>query len=261
MTRNLDPQQLVGSTALDRDGEKLGKIGSVYLSDDTGDPEWMTVKTGMFGHKESFVPLQGAVLRDEDVVAQVPKQKVSDAPQIDADGHLSTDEGDELYRYYGLQQSGRHAQNPGEGAQPAAGAVPGTGRRKAAPGEHAARGENAEVTRSEERLRVGTESVETGHVRLRKYVVTEEQEMKVPVRHEEVRVEREPIERGEPGEARIEEGEQEVTLHAEKPVVNTETVPVEKVRLDKQQVTEEETVHGQVRREEIDVDDDTQRRR
>lgn len=111
------------------------------------------------------------------------------------------------------------------------------------------------MTRSEERLDVGTEQVESGHVRLRKYVVTEEQQVTVPVRHEEVRVETEPITRGD-GKAEIGEAEQDVVLHAEKPVVRKETVPVERARLRTETVTDEQTVSGKVRKEKFEVTDD-----
>ncbi|MDT8912407.1 PRC and DUF2382 domain-containing protein [Amycolatopsis sp. PS_44_ISF1] len=256
MARTLDPEQLIGSTAVDRHGEKLGKIGSVYLSDETGHPEWVTVKTGLFGLKESFVPLGGADLREHEVVTAVAKEKVSDAPRVDADGHLSPEQNDELYRYYGLQQQ---AGPPRAERRDRATAAPAADRRGGRDDRRAGRGDQAEVVRSEERMRVGTEAVPTGRVRLRKYVVTEQQEAKVPLRHEEVRVQREPIENGAPGQGRIEEAEQDVTLYAEKPVVRTETVPVEKIRLNKQQVTEEHTVRGEVRKEQVDVTDDTRR--
>lgn len=117
------------------------------------------------------------------------------------------------------------------------------------------------MTRSEEQLRVGTEQVQTGRARLRKYVVTEQQSVQVPVSREEVRVEREPITDANRGDALtgadISEEEHEVVLHAERPVVDTEAVPVERVRLSTETVTDQETVTGQVRKENIEVDDDT----
>ena len=93
------------------------------------------------------------------------------------------------------------------------------------------------MTRSEERLNVGTRSEEVGRARLRKYVVTENVTETVPVSREEVRVEREPITDANLGNAMsgpaISEEEHEVTLHAERAVVEKEAVPVERVRLDK----------------------------
>jgi uncharacterized protein (TIGR02271 family) len=114
------------------------------------------------------------------------------------------------------------------------------------------------MTRSEEQLRVGTETREAGRARLRKHIVTEQQQVTVPVSREEVTLEREPITEANRGEAYdgpgISEEEHEVTLHAERPVVDTETVAVERVRLGKERVTEQETVGGEVRKEEIELD-------
>jgi uncharacterized protein (TIGR02271 family) len=117
------------------------------------------------------------------------------------------------------------------------------------------------MTRSEERLDVGTRSEEVGRARLRKYVTTENVSETVPVSREEIRVEREPITDANVGNAldgpAISEEEHEVTLHAERPVVEKEAVPVERIRLDKETVTDQERVSADVRKEEIEVDDGT----
>ncbi len=114
------------------------------------------------------------------------------------------------------------------------------------------------MTRSEERLEVGTAKQEVGRARLRKRVITETETRNVPVSHEEVRVEREPITDGNSGQALdgpgISEEEHEVVLNAEKPVVAKEAVPVERVRLDKETVTDEVQVTEDVRKEQIEVD-------
>ncbi|QFU86017.1 DUF2382 domain-containing protein [Amycolatopsis sp. YIM 10] len=307
MTGTMRPQDLIDSPVVDPAGSKIGKVGTVYLSDDTHQPEWVTVKTGLFGHRESFVPLSGADLANDGLHVQVDKEQVTDAPQIEADGHLSPEDSGELYRYYGLpMQRDRANQDQADrqrrGEQAAmGGGMAGTagmagkrgtadkrmadrsdrsamtgkddrsrmagqeGEQAAAGGKHEQReakhrgGE--EMIRSEERFNVGTEEVETGHVRLRKYVVTEEQQVSVPVSHEEVRIEREPITDGEPGGAKIGEAEQDVVLHAEKPVVRKEAVPVERVRLGTEKVTETETVSGELRKEQIEIDDDTKHRK
>jgi uncharacterized protein (TIGR02271 family) len=116
------------------------------------------------------------------------------------------------------------------------------------------------MTRSEEQLRVGTQQVEAGRARLRKYVVTENVTETVPVTREEVRVEREPITDGNMGAAMdgpaISEEEHEVVLTEERPVVEKEAVPVERIRLDKETVTEQQTVSDEVRKEQVEVDGD-----
>jgi len=278
MAKTMQPQELIDSAVVDPAGNKLGKVGNVYLADATHQPEWITVKTGLFGTKESFVPLSGAHTDKDGVHVRVDKDAVSDAPRIDADGHLSPEESAQLYQHYGLPMprtspDGRMGDRTGDrtqGRDPAMGGtgkgMPGkagmadagqgmAGRDKAAAGRGKSEKDDRTMTRSEERLNVGTEQVETGHVRLRKYVVTEEQQVTVPVRHEEVRIEREPIKDGRAG-GEIGEAEQDVVLHAEKPVVRKETVPVERVRLRTETVTDEQTVSGKVRKEQFEVTDD-----
>ncbi|SDY09919.1 conserved domain-containing protein [Amycolatopsis xylanica] len=238
MTRTLRPQELIDSTVVDSHGSKIGKVGTVYLADDTRRPEWVTVRTGLFGHKESFVPLNGAALDNDGLHVNVDKDQVTEAPQTEADGHLSQSDSNLLYQHYGMPmpRTAPDAQRKDKRTDTRQGEA---------------------MTRSEEHLNVGTEQIETGHVRLRKYVVAEEQQVTVPVSHEEVRVEREPI----TGEARgeIGEQEQEVVLHAEKPIVSKETTAVERVRLGTETVTEEQTVSGKVRKEQIEVTRDDEK--
>jgi uncharacterized protein (TIGR02271 family) len=116
------------------------------------------------------------------------------------------------------------------------------------------------MTRSEEELRVGTERRESGRARLRKYVVTEHQQVTVPVSREEVRLEREPITDGNLDDALsgpdITESEHEVITYEERPVVTKETVPKERVRLTKETVTDTEEVGADVRKEQIELDED-----
>jgi uncharacterized protein (TIGR02271 family) len=117
------------------------------------------------------------------------------------------------------------------------------------------------MTRSEEELRVGTRETGGERVRLRKYVTTENVTQTVPVRKEQVRVEREPITEANRDAALqgpdISEEEHEVTLTHEEPVVETRAVPKERVRLEKDVATEEQDVSGAVRKEHIEVDDPT----
>ena len=95
-----DIDNLVGHTAVDRDGDKIGKIGQVYLDDATQQPVWITVSTGFFGSNESFAPLYGATHVGDDLQLGVDKAQVKDAPNVDADGQLSEAETDALYAHY-----------------------------------------------------------------------------------------------------------------------------------------------------------------
>jgi uncharacterized protein (TIGR02271 family) len=244
---------VIGSTAVGTDG-KLGTVGEVYLDDETGRPEWATVRTGMFGTKEAFVPLADADISGDDLRVPFDTHKVKGAPHIDSDGHLSPAEEEELYRYYGV----------GNGTTADTTTVDTTSVDNNSHGTvgHDTSGPTTDdaMTRSEEHLQVGTQRVEAGRARLRKYVVTENVTQTVPVSHEEVRLEREPITDGNVGSAldgpAISEEEHEVVLHAERPVVAKEAVPVERVRLDTETVQEQQSVTEQVRKEQVELDSD-----
>ena len=270
--------RVIGQDVYDESGDKIGSAAEVYLDDETGQPEWVTVRTGMFGTKESFVPIRNADLVDNGVRVPVSKSKVKDAPKIDTDGHLSPQEEQELYRYYGMGAGTDTAQTmtTTESTTGMAGTgrtdMAGTGRTDTDMNERGTVGHDTSgpttddaMTLSEERLSVGTRSQETGRARLRKYVVTENVTETVPVSHEEVRLEREPITDANVGNAMdgpaISEEEHEVVLHAETPVVEKEAVPVERVRLDKTTVTEQTQVSEGVRKEEVELDGDGTERR
>src|SRR3712207_6296171 len=253
--------RVIGQDVYDESGEKIGSAAEVYLDDETGQPEWVTVRTGLFGTKESFVPIRDANLTDDGVRIPVSKERVKDAPKIDTDGHLSPQEEQELYRYYGLGIGTETTQTT---AMESTTGMATTGMTS----DFDTRGtvghdtsgpttDNA-MTRSEERLNVGTRSEEVGRARLRKYVVTENVSETAPVSREEVRVEREPITDANVGNAMdgpaISEEEHEVALRAERPVVEKGAVAVERIRLDKETVTDQERVSADVRKEEVEVD-------
>jgi uncharacterized protein (TIGR02271 family) len=248
-------QKLMGRTVTDQNGDKIGKVGQIYLSDSTGEPEWLTVSTGLFGTRESFVPLRGADYGGDTVVVPVAKDVVKDAPNVDNDGHLEPAEEETLYRYYADYLGTGNAGMAGTG--PTTDYADTTGHDTSGPNTDDA------MTRSEERLHVGTEQVEAGRARLRKYVVTENVTQTIPVSHEEVRLEREPITEANVDQAlegpAISEEEHEVTLRAERPVIEKETVPVERLRLGTETVTDHHQVDETVRKEQIDLDDEAGR--
>ncbi|WP_447003624.1 DUF2382 domain-containing protein [Saccharothrix isguenensis] len=303
MINQAEVDRLYDCEVIDEHGERIGSVKQVWLDDRDGRPMWASVHTGLFGLKESFVPIQDATLGDGVVTVPVEKQQVKDAPRIDvSDEHMSDRQQHELYEYYGLIPSHRTAEHdrlPGRGrgeTTPMAGGRTATGQTgrttgdqtmtgrmpeqtdgqhatgQAAAGQAAAdhtagrRGKHEartddSVTRYEEDLEVGTREAEAGRVRLVKHVVTEQKDVTVPVSHEEVRVVREPAD-GEPTGRAFTEEEAEVTLRRQEPVVEKKARPVEKVRMDKETVTEQERVRGQVRKERVDVepDDRTKRR-
>jgi uncharacterized protein (TIGR02271 family) len=238
-----------GRNAVDSDGEKIGSIDEIYMDAQTGKPEWLAVKTGMFGSKVSFIPIAEASDAEGDVRVPYDKQQVKDAPNAEADGELSQDEEASLYRHYGLDYSEARSDS----------GLPQGGQGREAVG-HDTSGPTTDdaMTRSEEELRVGTASRESGRARLRKYVVTEQVEKTVPVKREQVTLEREPITDANIGDAKagpeISEEEHEVVLHEEEVVTEKRVVPKERVRMGKQTVSEERTVSEEVRKEQIDSD-------
>jgi uncharacterized protein (TIGR02271 family) len=240
-----------GQQLLDSDGEKIGTIDEIYIDSRTEQPEWALVKTGLFGGKGTFVPLQQASPEADGVRVPFDKAHVKDAPNVEPDGELSHSEERTLYEHYGVDygESDSGSANGGENA---------VGRDTSGPTTDDA------MTRSEEELNVGTTSKETGRARLRKFVVTEDVQTTVPVQREEVRVEREPITDANVGDAKdgpaISEEEHEVTLRAEEPVVEKRAVPKERVRLDKDVVEDERQVSETVAKEQIEVDGADERR-
>lgn len=96
--------EVIGQTAYDREGGKIGRIGNVYVDDASGEPKFLTVHTGLFGSRESFVPVTAAQVDDGKVVVAFAKETVKDAPQVDAhDGHLDPEQEREVFEFYGLQ--------------------------------------------------------------------------------------------------------------------------------------------------------------
>jgi uncharacterized protein (TIGR02271 family) len=209
----------------------------------------------MFGSKQSFVPIQDATPGDDSIRVPFDKATVKDAPKVDPDGKLSEQEENDLYRHYGREDS----TDTRDESVSRLGRDLATGERGGPGGDLSGPNTDQAMTRSEEELRVGTTEREAGRVRLKKYVVEEERTQTVPVRREEVHLEREPITDANRGEAvdgpAISEEEHEVVLHEEEVVTETRAVPKERVRLDTDVTTTDETVSDTVRQERIDVND------
>ena len=257
--------QLAGKHVKGPDGENIGKIADVYESTDGGGGTFATVNTGLFGGGASFFPLDAAEMRGDDVVVPYSKSFIKDAPRVENDEELTAPEEQRLFEYYSQAGSGMSAGTT-TGTTTAATTTTGTQDFTGDRGnEHGTVGHDTSgpttdnaMTRSEEQLRVGTERVEAGRARLRKYVTSETETRTVPVTKETVHVEREPITDANMPNAMsgpaISEEEHEVVLTEERPVVQKEAVPVERVRLDTDTVTENVQVTEEVRKEQIDMD-------
>jgi stress response protein YsnF len=278
----------IGSTAYDANGAKIGTVEHFYIDDRTGAPSWVAVTTGLFGTRQSVVPAMDATFADGGLRLPVAVDAVKSAPHLAGD-HLSPDDEAELRRHYGTGVASEAPVAPpaGSAAPPAASAAP-PAASAAPPAPSAAPPVDAAPTvqipvepsrppavddrggmvRSEEQLVVGTERVATTRARLVKYVVTEEVQITVPIRREEIRVEEVPIDAPDdgPGESLITDESPsttgtsglpgEIILHTERPVVTVEVVPTERVRLRTELVQGQETVTEQVQREQIVVDRD-----
>jgi uncharacterized protein (TIGR02271 family) len=238
-----DIGRIEGSTLYDSSGDKVGKVGQVYLDDHSGQPSWATVSTGFFGSSETFVPLEGARLDGDNLHVAHDKDKIKDAPRVEVDQHLSETEEAELYRYYGLEWGTGYADTTTTGYVDTTPTTTTT--------------DDAAVTLSEERAVVDKESREAGRARLRKYTTTETETVDVPVTKEKLVVERNPV-AGERAAAPIADTDQveEITLREERAVVDKETVAVEEVRIGKEQVTEHEQVSAEVRKEHVEIEGD-----
>ena len=270
-------EDLANATAYDVNGDKVGGVKDVYVNDTTGQPDFVSVNHGLFGGGDSIVPLRGHTLRDGELHLAFPKERIEDAPDLDENGHLTTEDQDAFYRHYGLENTqdvttyetgNRFAETgaAGAGAAGAAGAGYAAGEREVVDADRrdvvdadrrgAVDTDNDELIRSEEQLNVSKDRVETGEVRLRKYVVNETETVEVPVEREEVRVVREPITDADRAnyDGNIGEQEASVTLSEDRVNVSKESVPVEKVSLEKDTVRDTETVSEEVRKERFETD-------
>ncbi|HEY3684614.1 MAG TPA: PRC and DUF2382 domain-containing protein [Streptosporangiaceae bacterium] len=325
MTLQDDARRLIGYHVVASDDEDLGTVEEVFYDNRTHNPEFVSVKSaGMFGRRESLVPLQGSQVSGEQLRVPFDKQRVKDAPDVGSGRDISPGEGEELYQHYGLRSSDVPAQQTGgpdtaartgtagtadaaadasaetagtkddaTDAKDAMGvedahdtttmdatAMPGAAEdaeadrmdgprtdlaadthtdtpSEARMGETAAAGEDAEeivVTRSEERMHVGTERLEADRIHVHRRIETEDVERAVMVSREDVEILREPITDTDRVHASdLAEDELEIILYEERPVVSTESVPVERVRIKKTANRGQETVRARVRKERIDI--------
>jgi uncharacterized protein (TIGR02271 family) len=242
-----DLRDLVDRNAVDSDGNKIGTVTGIYVDDETGEPNWLAVKTGWFGNNISFVPFEDAYVGGDDVVVAYSKDTVKGSPNFDADGHLNHEEEDGLYEYYRRRSAGYSGAEVDSDVD----------------GRTIDRGADDDaMTRSEEELEVSKRRTETGRARLRKWVETEHVQMTVPIRREKARLVTEPITDRNRDEALsgpdLREAEHEVVLSEEEIDVDKRVVPKERVRLEKEVETEEVPVDESVRKERIEMDrDDT----
>lgn len=251
----MQAEELLGAQVTGADGKVVGTVEQVFRDDVDGTPAWARVRSGKTGR---FVPLGSSQVTRDGLSVPFDSQKIMSSPNIDAGQHMSAAQADELSRYYGLtipaqqtqehqqteqiqQQTEPQAQAP---AQPQAQAQPQSGGKLT---------DEEWLIRQEERLQVGKEMLETGRIRLHRYVDVEPVEQAVHVFHEEYDIERIPVS-GDERTHSFEEGEQEIILHEERAILRKEVVPVERVRLTARKVEEDKTIRDELRRERIEVE-------
>jgi uncharacterized protein (TIGR02271 family) len=252
--------QLFGYDVIDGEGNKVGSVDNVWVDDATNELEFIGVKTGWLMGKTHVIPVSDAQIGNDSITVSFPQDTIKDAPSFGGDHELSSEEEDQIYSHYGVQRSTA----PSPSGLPAGGTTEGfsdtntgttssyggTDTGMAATGE----GDQAGMTLSEEQLRVGKREVQAGSVRLRKIVNTEHQEVPVELRREEVQIERiDASDASVPSDA-FREQEVEVPVMREEAVVGKEARVTGGVALNKNVQTETETVGGDVRKEDVDIE-------
>jgi uncharacterized protein (TIGR02271 family) len=246
--------QYAGYTVVDESGSKIGKVDDLFV-DESDQPEYFGVKMGFLGTSSTLIPADITTIDNEQGFIEVSQTKdtVKNGPAFDDDREITPEYENEVRSYYGLG---------------AVGSAEDRGTYGDYDGEHSGAGTTSDlededelrVQRSEEELRAGTREREAGAMKVRKRVRTDRERIEVPTKHEEVSVERVPVE-GEATEAQIGEDEVSVPVTEEEVVVDKRAVAKEEVRLRKDVVEDTEVVEEDVRREEIDVEDATERGR
>jgi uncharacterized protein (TIGR02271 family) len=279
--------QYAGYTVVDEGGSKIGKVDDLFL-DESDQPEYFGVKMGLLGTSSTLIPADITTVDNEQGFIEVSQTKstVQDGPAFDDDREITPEYENEVRSYYGLgpiESSGSYGDYEQTNGHSGAGTTDSTTAGTVGSGMSMGDTETGEfrehdlnqeglsqpgsdlededelrVQRSEEELRAGTREREAGAMKVRKRVRTDREQIEVPTKHEEVTVERVPVS-GEATEAQIGADEVSVPVTEEEVVVDKRAVAKEEIRLRKDLVEDTEVVEEDVRREEIDVEDATER--
>ena len=258
--------RLAGYEVYDQHYEKIGKVDDLFV-DESDQPEYIGVKMGVLGTRSTLIPKELLRVNDERQLVQVAadKDKVKDGPTFDDDREITPEFERQVHSYYGLERATTGTEERGAYGTYYAHGTERTTTGRAVPGAtdrtDLVEEDEVRMRRVEEELRAGTRERETGAVRVRKRVVTERRREEVPTRREEVHVERVPVVGEVAAEAEIGEDEIVVPLIEEEIVVEKRPVVKEEIRIRKDVVEDTEVVEEDVRREEIDIDDEGTRHR
>jgi uncharacterized protein (TIGR02271 family) len=262
-------EQLLGARVTGSDGKVIGTVEQVFRDDADGTPAWARIRSGKSGR---FVPVSTGELTPEGLRVPFDSRKVMAGPNIDAGQHMSAAQAEEIRKYYGIAvqeapaRDTRSREAPSRPAQPyqtPSRQVPSyqAPSRPAAYGQRGRPTEQEWLVRQEERLQVDKETVETGRVRLHKYVDVEPVQETVRTFHDEYDIERITVTSQDRVSGDISEEEQEIILYEERPVPRKEIVPVERIRLRTKRVEEDSVVRDELRKERIEVEPDQDRSR
>jgi uncharacterized protein (TIGR02271 family) len=274
-------ERFAGYEVYDQNAEKIGKVDDLFV-DENDQPEYIGVKMGLLGMSATLIPWQLATEDEANrrIDVSVDKETAKNGPAFDDDREITPEYENEVYSYYGLNPStgseGSYGSYYSEQSTDAGTVGPGMSMGDTETGEfrehaltdegvHQSRGDDLEdedelrVQRTEEELKAGTREREAGALNVRKRVRTDREQIEVPTRHEEVSVERVPVD-SETSATEIGEDEISIPLTEEEVVVEKRPVAKEEVRIRKDVVEDTEVVEEDVRREEIDVEDATRRR-
>jgi uncharacterized protein (TIGR02271 family) len=248
--------QYAGYEVYDRDGDKIGKVDDLFV-DENDQPEYFGVKMGFLGTRSTLIPWEVARVDENDrrIEVSVDKATAKEGPSFDDDEEITPEYEERVYSHYGLQRAHTGGEHGGYGD------YYGDEQRGRVEHDRDRRDDDElRVQRSEEELRAGTREREAGALGVRKRVRTDREQVRVPTRHEEVSVERVPVNEEGTG-AEIGDDEISVPVVEEEVVVEKRPVVKEELRIRKDVVEDEEVVEEDVRKEEVDVDDQTITRR
>jgi uncharacterized protein (TIGR02271 family) len=274
--------RFAGYTVYDQHYEKIGNVDDLFV-DENDQPEYIGVKMGFLGMSSTLIPMDVVRVNDQRQLVEVAADKdyVKDGPTFDDDKEITPEFEQQVYSYYGLQRADSTAErgaydsyhreeNTGTAGP---GMVMGDVDRERGefhehppaeegvgePGSDLSDEDELRVQRTEEELRAGTREREAGAVNVRKRVRTDREQMEVPTRREEVSVERVPVDSETSGTG-IGDDEVRVPVTEEEVVVEKRPVAKEEIRIRKDVVEDTEVVEEDVRREEVEVDEDIERR-
>lgn len=249
-----------GKTAYAEGDKKVGTVRSAMVEPDTGKIRYLLVDVGgWFSSKEVLVPV-GMARMDDDAVYfdNLTKDQVKDMREYRAGDDYNADAQNSDERvlrgnaYAGDTQTDRDMSVAGGAA--------------AAPKTYNYRDEDQSDTMFktpeklrllEERLTVDKDRYTAGSVEIGKHVETEQRQVNVNLAHDELVIERHPVEGGRPVEGNATLGADKQVVHvdleAERANVSKQAYVTEEVEVGKRTESESRTFTESVGREVLDV--------